>query len=485
MFSDRKVNILLIEDEDYDVRRIKNTLKPFQDYLILKKIVSTGEAALEALREERGKFDVVIMDFQIVGSLSGESLIKKIKEIDDIIQILVVTKMTVNIIDFEFANRLIEAGAMWYCTKYPGDIEEYIYQPTDFILSLFNAAERRYLAKEELKSRTKLDQNIQKNLEQKKILGNSEAIRRLRQDIDKAAESDATILITGASGTGKELVANHIHYQSRRRFENLVPINCGSIPQELIESELFGFEKGSFTGAQNKKPGLFELADHGTLFLDEIGELPLSAQVKLLRFLEDGEIEKIGRTKRVHVDVRIVAATNKNISDEIKSKKFREDLFYRLNVFPIWVPPLTERKEDILEIANYYLGKYARNSQRPEPEINEKALIILQEYDWPGNVRELQNVVQRLVLTEKSYIDEQSVREVLMSPHKSEDDSGLSYSGLLEKKQILTLREVENKFRAKYFRFVRENSSSDAEAARKLGLAPPNYYRMCKELGLK
>jgi two-component system response regulator AtoC len=485
MFSNRKVNILLIEDEDYDVRRIKNTLKPFQEYLILKKIVSTGEAALEALEQEKGKYDVVIMDFQIVGSLSGERLIQKIKQIDEIIQILVVTKMTVNISDFEFANRLIEAGAMWYCTKYPGDIEEYIYQPTDFILSLFNAAERRYLAKEELKSRTKLDQNIQKNLEEKKILGDSEAIRKLKQDIAKAADSDATILITGASGTGKELVANHIHYQSRRRFENLVPINCGSIPQELIESELFGFEKGSFTGAQNKKPGLFELADHGTLFLDEIGELPLSAQVKILRFLEDGEIEKIGRTKRVHVDVRIVAATNKNISEEIKSKKFREDLYYRLNVFPIWIPPLSERREDIPGLVKYYMGKYAQNSQSPEPELSGAALKILLDYDWPGNVRELQNVIQRLVLKDKNLIDEHSVSEVLLSPQKSKDYGVFSDLDLWDNHRILPLREIENKFRAEYFRFVRQNSGSDAEAARKLGLAPPNYYRMCKELGLK
>jgi len=485
MFSNRKINILLIEDEDYDIRRIKNTIEPFQEILILKKIVSTGESALETLQDENGAYDVVIMDFQILGNLSGERLIRRIKQYDETIQILVVTKMTVNITDYEFANRLIEAGAMWYCTKYPGDIEEYIYQPTDFILSLFNAAEKRYLAKKELKSRAKLEQNIRKILDEKKILGESEAIKQLHEDITKASESDATILITGTSGTGKELVATHIHYQSRRRLENLIPINCGSLPQELVESELFGYEKGSFTGAQNRKPGLFELADNGTLFLDEIGELPLSAQVKLLRFFESGEIEKIGRTKSVRVNVRIIAATNKNIHEEIKSKRFRDDLFYRLNVLPIWVPPLSERKEDIPLLLEFFMKKYAQNSQSVVPDLSSDALNILTEYDWPGNVRELQNIAQRLVLKETAIIDRQTVSEVFSFSPKSREANKLSVPGLWDREQILPLREVESKFRAKYFKFVRQNSDSDAEAARKLGLAPPNYYRMCKELGIK
>ena len=352
-------------------------------------------------------------------------------------------------------------------------------------MSLFNAAEKRRLSKKELKSRTKLDQNIKKILDEKKILGNSVTIKKLHEDITKASDSDATILITGSSGTGKELVVTHIHYKSRRRFENLIPINCGSLPQELVESELFGFEKGSFTGAQNKKPGLFELADNGTLFLDEIGELPLSAQVKLLRFLETGEIEKIGRTKRVRVNVRIIAATNKNIAEEIKLKKFREDLYYRLNVFPIWIPPLTERKEDIQYLLEYFINKYAMNSQSIVPEISPDALDVLKKYHWPGNVRELQNIAQRLVLKETAIIGEHIVSEVLFSPQKSKDAYNLSALGSWDKERILPLREVESKFRAEYFKFVRQNSDSDAEAARKLGLAPPNYNRMCKELGIK
>jgi two-component system response regulator AtoC len=485
MFSNRPVNICLIEDEEYDVRRIKNTIRPFKDKLILRKIVSEGEAALEAIQQGNSDYDVVIMDFQIAGSLSGETLIKRIKEIDPTIQIVVVTKMTINITDFDFANRLIEAGAMWYCTKYPGDIEDYIYQPTDFVLSLFNAAEKRTLEKERQKSRKKLDQTIRNLLTEKQIIGESDIIKEVREEISRAAEANATILIQGASGTGKELVATHIHYLSKRRFENFIPINCGSLPQELIESELFGFEKGSFTGAQNKKPGLLEIANNGSVFLDEVGELPASAQSKLLRFLQDGEIDKIGRTGRIKVNVRIIAASNKNLKNEIREKRFREDLYYRLNVFPIWVPPLKDHPDDISHLVKYFLLKFSRDMSREMPEIGKKALQQLERYHWPGNVRELQNIVQRLILKTDGIIDEKDVNAIIGFPDELEIHDDSKDHRNWNPQNILPLREMENDFRQRYFNFVRQHSGSDAEAARKLGLAPPNYYRMCKELGIK
>ncbi len=485
MFSDRKVRVLLIEDEDYDVRRIKNTIKPFQERIILKKIVSSGEAAVEVMEKGKSDYDVVIMDFQIAGTLSGERLIQKIKQIDSSVQIIVVTKMTINITDFDFANRLIEAGAMWYCTKYPGDIEEFIYQPTDFILSIFNAAEKKALEKERQKSQKRLDQTIHNILEEKQLIGKSGAMNRLREEIGKAAQTDASVLIHGASGTGKELVATHIHYQSHRRLENFIPINCGSLPHELIESELFGFERGSFTGAQTKKPGLFEVAHNGTAFLDEVVELPASAQSKLLRFLQEGELDKIGRTKPVHVNVRIIAATNKNIAEQINEKKFREDLFYRLNVFPIRVPPLRERTDDIPELVHFFLLKFSRDMSREAPQLPQQGMEILQKYHWPGNVRELQNVVQRLILKSDGSISETDVSAALgyQDPLSGRERP----SDLLnwDAAHIEPLKQVEFSFRKKYFQFVRRHSSNDAEAARKLGLAPPNYHRMCKELGIK
>ncbi len=298
------INILLVEDEEYDVRRVRNTLKLFEDRILLKNVVSDGNSALEILTGNSSEYDLVIMDYQIAGGLRGEHLIRKIKEIDSALQIIVITKLTINVTDFEFANSLMKAGAFWYCTKYPGDIEEYIYQPTDFLMSIFNAFEKRILEKESNFKQAKLSQNINDILSRKKIIGDSPQSEELRSLIEQASQSDVNILISGPSGTGKELVANNIHYQSNRRFENFIPINCGSLPGELIESELFGYEKGAFTGATGRKTGLFEIANKGTIFLDEICELPLFAQVKLLRVIQDGEMRRIGATQSKRINVQ-------------------------------------------------------------------------------------------------------------------------------------------------------------------------------------
>lgn len=485
MLNSRKIHILLIEDEEYDVRRVQNTLKPFAERIIIRDTTSDGLSALALLQAQKGQYDVVIMDFQIAGSLTGEQLILRMKEIDPALQIIVITKRTINITDFDFANRLMEAGAMWYCTKYPGDIEAYIYQPTDFILSIFNAAEKRRLELEQQRSNRKLSQNVEDLLREKRIIGESEVVQKLKQQIAMCADNDAIVLIRGLSGTGKELVAANIHYQSRRRLEKFVAINCGSLPQDLIESELFGFEKGAFTGAQERKKGLFEIADNGTLFLDEIAEMPLSAQVKLLRVIQEGEIDKIGRTEKVRVNVRVIAATNKHIEEEVRAKRFREDLYYRLNVVSIWLQPLRERRKDILLLAQHFMQKFSADMGRETPQLSEAAREALQRYEWPGNVRELQNVVQRLLFTGERELGRSEVEIALGWHHRDRADKDPLGIDFTNPDKILPLREVEKRFREKYFRFVREHAGSDAEAARLLGLAPPNYHRMCKELGLK
>ena len=484
MLSTPKVNILLIEDEDYDVRRVKNTLKPFQDRLIIQNIVSNGVDAIELIENNQNFYDVVIMDYQIAGGLTGEKLIREMKKIDHSLQIIVITKMTINISDFDFANRLMEAGAMWYCTKYPGDIEDYIYQPTDFTLSIFNAAEKKILETERRQSQRKLEQNVRDILAGKEIIGKSQKTSDLCKSIQKAAQTDTTILIRGKSGTGKELVAINIHYQSPRKYEKFVPINCGALPDELIESELFGFEKGSFTGAHAKKPGLLEIAHNGTAFLDEISELPVSAQVKLLRFLQEGEIDKIGRTEKLRVNVRIIAATNKNLEEQVREGKFREDLYYRLNVFSIWISSLPERREDIPDLVYFFMKKFSQEMSRETPVIEKDGMEILVNYNWPGNVRELQNVVQRLLLS-----DEKKIREIEVSRALGQI-SGLTAiqnrdNVQWDARNIISWKEMEANLRREYFQFVRRNSQSDADAARRLGIAPPNYHRMCKELGLK
>lgn len=485
MYNKAKINILIIEDEEYDVRRIKNTLKPFDQQVKIQEVVASGHAALEIVKKNKPTIDVVIMDFQIAGGLTGENLIKEIKSIDNTIQIIVATKMTINISDYKFANRLLEAGAMWYCTKYPGDIEEYIYQPTDFILSIYNAYEKRRLEKARLKSDNKLKENIKNILEKHPLIGNAYSMETLQENIQKCAQTDTNVLIQGHSGTGKELVAKHIHYKSSRKYEKFVAINCGSLPQELIESELFGFEKGSFTGAIAQKKGLFEIANQGTIFLDEIAELPKTAQVKLLRVIQEGEIDKIGRTSKIKVDVRIIAATNKNLKEELKEKRFREDLFYRLNVVSINVPPLRDRKDDIPHLVQHYMDYYSQDMRKEAPNIDESAMKMLVQFDWPGNVRQLQNVVQRLLFTGSDDITESEVKSSLGINLSVGQSSKYSEDLYWNPENILPWREMERKIREEYFSFVRKNSGSDADAAMKLGLAPPNYYRMCKELGIK
>jgi two-component system response regulator AtoC len=481
MQFDKPINLLLIEDESYDVNRIKRTLAPFGEQVIIKKIVADGQSALDLLSEAEEEFDVIIMDYQIVGPLSGEKLIRKVKTIDPFIQIIVITKMTVNVTDFEFANRLIEAGAMWFCTKYPSDIKEYIYQPTDLLLSILNAYEKKRLNLDKSKSTSQLNQSIKNRLERMKIVGESPAIKRLVKQIEKTAQQDTTVLISGASGTGKELVATHIHYLSKRRFEEFVTVNAGSIPGELVESELFGFEKGSFTGAVNNKKGLFETANNGTIFLDEIGELSMSSQVKLLRVLQDGEIDKIGRTEKIKVDVRIIAATNIDLDKAIEEKKFRGDLYWRLNVIPIYVPTLRERIEDIPLLTDYFVEKYCRQMALAKPDINNEVIEILQTYEWPGNIRQLQNVIQRILITCEGEVKKDDVLIILGSRKAGTITGPEFWFG----DKILKWKEMENIFRWRYFNYVKDKTKSESEAARQLGIAPSNFYRMCNKLGIK
>jgi len=485
MFTNKLINVLLIEDEEFDVKRVKKTLEAFSTQIRIEKVVADGTAAINTISSGDYDIDIAIMDFQIAGGIMGEELIRKLKEVDPSLQIIVITKMTINISDYSFANSLIQAGAYWYCTKYPGDIDEYIYQPTDFILSIFNAYQKKLLEKERLKSNEKIEKNIIDILHLRRLIGESETISILKVDIEKCANSNVSTIIRGDSGTGKELVAYNIHYKSKRKYENFVPINCGSLPAELIESELFGYEKGAFTGADKKKPGLFELANKGTIFLDEITELPLPAQVKLLRVLQDGELQKLGQTEIVKVDVRVISATNKNIEEEVKAKRFREDLYYRLNVVSLFVLPVRERKDDIPFLLDYFLTDISIDMGKEKPKIEADAAEFFLNYSWPGNVRELKNVVQRLLFSGENIITldvaERSTG-LTSTVHDSNEFDSISFPNPDE---IISLKDMERLVREKYFNYVRETSSSDTEAANKLGIAPPNFYRMCKELGLK
>jgi len=481
-----RVKILLIEDEEFDVKRVGNTLAPFSEKLKIVSSVTSGVEAIHLLKENPSGYDVIIMDYQISGNLMGEELIREIKNIDSTYQIIVITKITLNIANLDYANDLISAGAYWYLTKYPGDIP-YIYQPTDFILSIVNAYEKRKNEQDHIRSKNKLSKGIEDILDQKKIIGESAIMRELKGRIIKCANSNANVLICGSSGTGKELVAANIHYNSDRRFENFVTINCGSIPTELIESELFGYEKGAFTGANKSKLGLFEIANHGTIFLDEITELPLSSQVKLLRVLQEGEVEKIGRVdkEKIKVNVRIISATNKDIGKEIYENKFRQDLYYRLNVVQVNVPDLKDRKEDIPLLLDYFMEIFSNEMRRGKPTVEKSAMRTLVDYEWPGNVREMKNVVQRLLFDVNNEITIPDVNQALIKLNIKGISMQSVFSTVLDTSEILPFTDAKKLFKTKYINYVRDNSISDADTAGKLGLAPSNFHRLCKELGLK
>ena len=416
----------------------------------------------------------------------GEELICEIKKINPCIQIIVITKLTINDNRFEFANKLLKIGAFWYCTKYPTHITEFIYQPTDFLISIHNAYQKKQLELSRFEYDKKMNGNIEMMMESKKIIGSSGKSVELNSLIKKYASRDVNVLVHGESGTGKELVAYNIHYSSPRKFENFVRINCGSIPPELIESELFGYEKYAFTGANKDKKGLFEIANKGTIFLDEIADLPLNAQAKLLRVLQDGEIEKIGRTGTIKVDVRIIAASNKNLEDEVRAKKFREDLYYRLNIIPLYILPLRERKEDIIELLNYFIAKYSNSLRLNKPSFSQDAVEEIENSPWPGNVRELKNFAQRILFIDTEIITGEIVRKSFDNLHlRSQEGNDGILDQYFNQNRIISLREFERIARYKYIQFVRDHSSNDRQAAETLSIAQPNFSRLCKELNMK
>jgi len=313
-----------------------------------------------------------------------------------------------------------------------------------------------------------------------KLVGESLPMQYLRRQIDLVAPSNSIVLITGESGSGKELVARLIHEGSPRRQHPFIEVNCAAIPHELIESELFGHEKGAFTGATEKKKGKFELADKGTLFLDEVGDMSLQAQAKVLRVIETKEFQRVGGSKNIKVDVRIIAATNKDLEGEVKKGNFREDLYFRLNVIPIKVPPLRERKEDIPLLVRHFLELIASEYGKPVKRLSEDALKILMDYDWPGNVRELKNLIERLVIMcQKDLITPSELQRGAFL-NLSERSSMEGYFG------IPTLKEAREAFERDFIlRKLREHNWNISKTAEAIGLERTALYRKLKQLGVE
>lgn len=337
---------------------------------------------------------VAVVDMKMPG-MNGLELLRRLKEINPFIQVLVLTAFG----SVESAVEVMRAGAYDYLTKPVEDLQE-------LILKLEKAAAQNKLIVDNQAMRERLNEIFPIP----EIVGDSEAMVRVKEMISLVAPREATVLILGPSGTGKELVARAIHGLSKRADKRLVAINCAAFPETLLESELFGYEKGAFTGAEKAKQGRFELAEGGTLFLDEIGEMPLTMQVKLLRVLEERCIERLGSVKEIPLDIRVLAATNRNLDQMIAEGRFREDLFYRLNVIQVALPPLAGRTGDILLLAEKFIEKYARKIGKEVSGVEPSAARILTAYGWPGNVRELENIIERaIVLTQGTSLTEKDL----------------------------------------------------------------------------
>jgi DNA-binding NtrC family response regulator len=372
-------SILIVDDE-----------KSLRDFLVImleeegyKVTTASGvDKAIKLIRENI--FDLILTDIRM-GSSNGLDVLDAAQKILPETPVVMMTAYA----SAETAVTAMKNGAYDYISK-PFKIE-------DIQLIVKNALEKRKLATENRLLKTVLNDRFQLI----NIIGKSAAIQKVFDLVDKVSQSNATVLITGESGTGKELIAKAIHFNGYRKNYPFVSINCGALPENLLESELFGYEKGAFTGADSVKLGLMESANKGSFFLDEVGDAPLSTQVKLLRVLQENEITRLGSTQSTPVDLRIIAATNTNLSSLVEQKSFREDLFYRLNVIPIHLPPLRERKEDIPDLVEFFINKYnARHNKTHIQGINSDALKIFERYPWPGNVRELENVIERAVVLE-------------------------------------------------------------------------------------
>jgi DNA-binding NtrC family response regulator len=372
-----KRNKLLVVDDEHLIRwSLEQNLKK-QGYEVVT--AGSGEDALRLVREEQP--DLVLLDIQLPG-ISGIDVLEKIKEHDEDIVVIMVTANS----GLENAVSAMRLGA------------------TDYISKPFNLDELSIVVKKALETSELKQEVIRLRSETKKeglpnIIGESRQIKYLMEVLDKVARSEAsTVLVQGESGTGKELVAKWIHYSSNRAERPFIAINCAAVPATLLESELFGYEKGAFTDAKTTKKGLFELADGGTVFLDEIGDMEMGMQAKLLRFLEDRSFRRIGGSRVFTVDVRIISATNKELLKSIEEKTFRNDLYYRLQVIPIFLPSLRERKEDIIPLATHFIKMYNKDFNKKVQGIAGMAERIMTDYSWPGNIRELKNVIERAII---------------------------------------------------------------------------------------
>jgi two-component system response regulator HydG len=442
--------ILIVDDEQSHRLMLRAHLEG-EGFQIVE--ASDGHEAVDRVTER--SLDLVLMDIRMP-TMDGIEALKRIKEITAAMPVIMMTAYG----SINSAVEALQAGATDYLTK-PLDMDELIFK-TKKALYYRQLEEENILQKERLGLRFDLSS----------IIGTSPTMKKLFDTLAMAAPTEATVLLLGESGTGKELVANAVHQNSPRKDKPYVKVNCAALPETLLESELFGHEKGAFTGAIDKKKGRFERADGGTLFLDEIGEMSPPTQTKILRVLQEREFEAVGGTKTIKVDVRIIAATNKDLADEVKRGKFREDLYYRLNVVPITIPPLRERTEDIPLLAEHFLRIYSEKNKRNITGFGPGVMDAFIAYSWPGNVRELENIVERtVIMSREDTITLKDLPPVFAGPQGDGDRTPPPTS----------LRDVE---RETILKTLRQTGGNRTHAAQILGITRKTLQNKIKEYDL-
>jgi len=450
-------NPILVVDDDDAHRTMLRTLLGGWGYKISE--ADDGSIAVEAVK--RSPFDLVLMDIRML-KVSGIEALDQIKVFNPVIPVIIMTAYS----SVETAVQALKKGAYDYLTK-----------PLDFDklkLTIERAMEHTQLKEEN----RLLKENLGKHFDRQNIIGNSAAMSRLLQTVAQVAPSEATVLISGESGTGKELIAGAIHFNSQRKQGPFVKINCAAVTETLLESEFFGHEKGSFTGADRRKEGRFLQAHGGSIFLDEVSEMSPSMQVKLLRVLQEKEITRVGGEKVIPVDVRVISATNQSLLYMIKKRTFREDLYYRLNVVRLEIPPLRGRREDIPLLAQRFLKEFITKNRKEIKGFTSQAMDFLVRYDWPGNVRELMNAIERsVVLARSEYLDAEDLSVIRDSSQMISD----SLPGVDDVGKDVPLDQVE---KATILRTLESAGGNKSEAARRLGITRKTLHKKLKKYGM-
>ncbi|MFB3925135.1 MAG: sigma-54-dependent transcriptional regulator [Syntrophales bacterium] len=453
----KRMSTVLVVDDDLAHRTMLRTLLSGWGYDVSE--APDGEAAIESVNQR--PFDLVLMDIRMF-KISGIEALEEIKGINPSIPVIIMTAYA----SVETAVDALKKGAYDYLTK-PLDFDE-------LRLAIQRAVEHHNLKEEN----RLLREILGRRFDRRNIIGQSRAMMELLETVAQVAPSEATVLVTGESGTGKEMIAGAIHFNSPRRDGPFVKINCAALTETLLESELFGHEKGSFTGADRRREGKFRQADGGTLFLDEVSEMSLAMQVKLLRVLQEREITRVGGDESIKVDVRVIAATNRDLAAELEKGRFREDLYYRLNVVTLAVPPLRDRKEDIPLLAQHFLEMFSERNRKAVKGFTPLVMDRLLRYSWPGNIRELMNTVERaVVLSRSEYLHEED-----FTPLFRETESPAPGKTLFANtSENMSLDQVE---KATILRTLEQAGGNKSEAARRLGITRRTLHQKLKKYGM-